>query len=866
VSDPVLRVTRSAAVPAGSSRPRRSPLLALFFLSGLSGLVYELVFSKLLGTIFGITAYAAATVLAAFMGGLALGSALASRGADRNERPLRSYAWIELAIALYMLAVPALMGLVRAGYVELGRTAPLSLPQLNLLRFLLGSAVIVVPAALMGATLPLLARHFARQGEGSGATVARLYALNTFGAAAGCFAANYLLLPWTGIYGAVAAGVALNLYVGFRALRLDRAAAAPSVLPRLAVPEPEPALRRDRALLLAAGLTGLLAFAYEVSWIHLLGVVVGTSAYAFGDMLLALLLGIAAGSLWIARHPAPPERQLARLARCQFGVGIAVALTLPLWDRLPVLFRVAGYLLPGFYLREAVRLAASLLVMAVPACLMGVSFPLLIESLGGGQARLGRRVGSAYALNTLGAILGSTLTGFWLLPVLGSRHALLATALASVLLGALLLSLLGSAERKAGRRWLLAAAVVLLAAWIAFPGWDYKVLLSGYNVYFGGAPKYQRMLYVHEDVAGGVTSVALLPGNELELRTNGKFEGSNRRQMEAQWGFALIPVMVSRGRERAAVIGLGTGVTAGTLARFPYRRIDVAEIAPGIAEAARRFFADVNGQVLSDPRVRLHLEDGRNLLLLADTASYDLITVEVTSIWFAGAANVYSRDFFRLVRDRLAPGGVFQQWVQFHHLDPLDILRILNTLRQIFPHVTLWRSGGQGMLVASAEPIRADYASVMRLTATEAVRPALDSLPLQHPLALFGDLLLDEAQVDSAIAFVGKRIGAGLTRHFFISSDLLPWLEYSTPRGNAEALQYGATLKFFENYDAHRPPPIDAMPASERDLVYGLAALRKGNLGNALRLLERALAARPDYPGLAELVGGLRQRVESNPL
>ncbi|HEV8150247.1 MAG TPA: fused MFS/spermidine synthase [Gemmatimonadales bacterium] len=857
-----------ALAERAGSLPRREarPLFALFFLSGLSGLVYELVFTKLLATIFGTTAYAAATVLAAFMGGLALGSAILSRTADRIGRPLRFYAGIEVAIGAYMLAVPALMGVVQAGYVAWNRAAPLSLAQLNLVRFVLGGAVVVVPTALMGATLPLLARHFARRGEGSGPTVAGLYAINTFGAAAGCFLANYLLLPWTGIYGALAAGALLNGFVGLRAWRLDGRGPL-AAAPRLEIPEalaPLPA--RDRILLGAAFLTGLAAFSYEVVWTHLLSVVVGTSVYAFGDMLLALLLGIALGSRWIARHPAPPEVQFSRLARCQLGVGIAVVLTLPLWDHLPLFFKLVGFTLPGFYLREATRLAASLLVMLVPTGLMGVSFPLLIESLSGGERRLGRRVGSAYALNTIGAISGAVLTGFLLLPALGSRPALLGAAALSMLLGLALLWLPGAAQPKARLRWALAAAGLLLAGMLGLPSWNYKTLLSGYNVYFMGAPEYERILYVHEDVQSGMTSVALRPGNVIELRSNGKFEGDNRRQMEAQWGFALIPLMVSRGRERAAVIGLGTGVTAGTLARFPFRRIDVAELAPGIVEAARRFFADVNGGVLDDRRTHLYLEDGRNMLLLAGAARYDLVTVEVTSIWFAGAANLYSREFFQLVREHLAPGGVFQQWVQFHHIAPLDILRILNTLRQVFPHVTLWRSGGQGMLVASLEPIRADYASVMRMTALATRGPILDSLPLQHPLALFGDLLLDEAQVDSAIAFVSHRVGGELTRRLFVSSDMLPWLEYSTPRGNAEAMQYGATLKFFENYDAHRPPPIDGIPDAERDLIYGLAALRKGNSGNALRLLERAAAARPEHRGLAGLVAELRRRVEARPL
>jgi spermidine synthase len=846
--------------------PLLRPLLLLFFLSGVAGLGYELVFTKLLGYSFGTTAYATSTVLAAFMAGLAAGSAVLSRLADRIRRPLRLYAVLELAIGAYMLAVPLLMDAVRAGYVALNRVAPLSLAELNLVRFVLGGAVVLLPSALMGATLPLLARHCVRIGQGAGPLVARLYATNTLGAAAGVLGANYLLLPWTGLYGAIGVGVLVNGFVGLRAWRLDRA--TPPVPAVDAAPAAEP-LRlgavRDRLLLATAALTGLIAFAYEVVWTHLLGVVVGTSAYAFGDMLFAFLLGIAGGSVWLARHPADPDRQLGRLARCQLGVGMAVVATIPLWDQLPNFFRLTGYLLPGFYLREAVRIAACLAVMAVPTFLMGVSFPLIIECLRGGQQRLGRRIGSAYAVNTLGAILGSVLTGFLVLPALGSRWTMLGAAALSVLLG---LALLRSGPEASYRwRWAVAGPAVLLVGMVVFPAWNYQALLSGVNVYFGSGAKYASLLYIHEDVQGGVTSVGRNRDGVIELRTNGKFQGNDRQQMQAQRGFALIPALFARHHDRAAVIGLGTGVTAGTLARFPFTRIDVAELAPGIVTAARRYFAEANLGVLDDPRVRLHLEDGRNMLLLDEAARYDVITAEITSIWFAGAANLYSREFFALVRSRLAPGGVFQQWVQLHHIDPLDVLRILNTARQVFPHVTLWWAGSQGMLVASVDPIRADYAAVMRVTRAEAMGPVLDSLPLGHPLGLLGDLLLDEAQVDSAIGYVGRRIGPLLTRTLFISSDLLPWLEYSTPRGNAIAMEYGATLKFLENYDAHRPPPIDGIPNSaEQDLIYGLAAFRKGNLGNALRLLERAAAARPADQLLAGLVSELRRRVEERPL
>lgn len=849
---------------------RVNPLLLLLcFLSGATALAYELVFTKLLATIFGTTAYATATVLASFMGGLALGSGLISRWADRSRRPLRLYAAIEFLIAAYMLAVPALMAAVQAGYVGLNRVEPLSLTELNLVRFLLGGAVVLVPTTLMGATLPLLARSLARVGQGSGAAVAWLYSVNTFGAATGTLAANYLFLPWTGIYGALAAGAVANLFVGLRALRFDRTAAAwQPAAPSIGPARPHaPERARDRVFLVAAFLTGLVAFAFEVVWTHLLGVVVGTSVYAFGDMLLALLVGIASGSLWIARHPAPPDVQASRLARCQLGIGLAVVLAIPLWDHLPIFFKLVGYILPGFYLREAVRLAASLVVMAAPAVLMGVSFPLLIESLGGGERRIGRRVGSAYALNTLGAIAGSTLAGFLVLPALGSRLTMLCAAALSVLNGLGLLWLSGAADRRTRLRWTIAAPAALLLGGWAFPAWNYEALLSGYNVYFRGTSRPSRIIFVQEDVHGGITSVTQYPGDERELRTNGKFQGNNRSQMKAQLGFALIPGILARGHDRAAVIGLGTGVTAATLGRFPFRRIDIAELAPGIVAAAKRYFADLNGRILDDPRIHLHLEDGRNMLLLDATARYDLITAEITSIWFAGAGNLYSREFFELARARLAPGGVLQQWVQFHHIDPLDILRILNTVRQVFTHVTLWWNGSQGMIVASMEPIRADYAAVMRLATPAAMGPALDSLPLRHPLALFGDLLLDEAQVDSALGLLRGIIGPTLTKRLFISSDMLPWIEYSTPRANAQVIQYGATLKFFENFAAHRPPPIDGIPSeTERDLIYGLAALRRGNLGNALRLLERVAPARPGDLALSALIADLRRRVEAHPL
>jgi spermidine synthase len=310
------------------------------------------------------------------------------------------------------------------------------------------------------------------------------------------------------------------------------------------------------------------------------------------------------------------------------------------------------------------------------------------------------------------------------------------------------------------------------------PRWNLARLTSGSNVYFEKWEEPDAIPFLTEDIHGGVTTVTRVK-NVFTLYTNGKFQGNNGWEMSAQRFFAHYPSLFVPNFDRALVIGLGTGTTLGTLAAYPWKKIDVAEISPSIVVAARRYFQACNHGSIDDPRVTVHHADGRNFVLVSD-ARYDLIGIELSSIWFAGAGSLYSREFYRLIRDRLTPTGVFQQWVQLHHVTRRDFATVVATLRGEFKHVALFYGGGQGILVASEEPLRA---SSTRLQAFEATPGFTSVLPDERHLAeLTRDILVMNDGLD---AFLDETAATeGIPRAALISTDRSLYLEYATPRGN----------------------------------------------------------------------------------
>ncbi|MFO7180577.1 MAG: fused MFS/spermidine synthase [Pseudomonadota bacterium] len=775
------------AGPAGRALPFAAVLL-LFWLSGAAALVDQVCFSKYLGYVVGSTAHAVSAVLAAFMTGLALGAALAGRFAARVQRPLAAYAVLELVVAATVALSPLAFRALTPLYSSLARALPDSLAVLSAVRWLLSLCIVVVPTAAMGATLPLLSRGIEGDALGHAETrerrVAALYAANTLGGAVGALVGAYFVIPELGLDGTLMAAAAASALTGAialwlaRAPREERAAPASGIEPiaeaRASVP-PRSLIfpsRRDRVLLLAlAYASGFLVFAAEVVSTHLLALVIGNSAYAFGLILAAFLTWLAVG----ARLAQPLRRRFSEAALPLGTTAAAVAglWTIPLWDDVPRLFASLGDAVTSFAGREAVRAGVAFGMLAVPTALMGLTFPLLLKRVAH-YAQLGSWVGRLTAVNTVGAVTGALAMGYLILPALGSQGALIAISL-----GFAACSLLGlpwaAARLRATTLGGVFAAIVLA---IAMPRWDLVELTSGSNVYFEGHEQRHELLSIREDSEGGVTSVTRSNG-VLTLYTNGKFQGNTGWEMDAQRFFAHYPSLFVSRFDRALVIGLGTGTTLGTLAAYPWKHLDVAEISPAIVEAADRYFRSANGGVLHDPRVLLHIADGRNFLLVEDR-QYDLISMELSSIWFAGASSLYTREFYDLVRARLAPDGIFQQWMQLHHVYRRDFATVVNTLREGFPHVALFYGGGQGILVASRKPLAASRARLESLGA----RPEIQrTLPGGRPLeSLIEDVLALDAGLDAFLAESARE--AGVPREALIATDENLYLEYRTPRGN----------------------------------------------------------------------------------
>lgn len=767
------------------SESKRLPLVAVLYgLSGALGLVYEVAFNKYLAYVFGATAYASSAVLVAFMGGLALGAWIASLLEPRIRRPLLAYGMAELVIGGFCMVAPLTFRALTAFYVNMVVKSPGSLATLSVLRALVAVAVVLVPAAGMGATLPLLAR-FVQGGDPAGAkkNLARFYALNTFGGALGSLLSAYVVVPMLGLTWTMRTAASLSLAIGVVAVVLGWGA----VILRAEADADADAHAKAKADADAAGLlpfrdavvlsaaSGLLVFSCEVVFVHLLALVIGTSVYAFGLMLFIFLVCLSLGTPIATRLAARFGSGAAAIGFAASGVALIASLAI--WDRLPPLFIALGPAVRSWGARELTRGLAALLALCVPVIAMGTTFPLVLRA--SRSASVGSDVGRLTVANTLGSIFGSIAAGFLLLPRLGSQRSLVAVALVYLAV-ALFAARHGSREepsRSRARTHQLLAIGVALA--VLLPRWDLSRLTSGANVYFdAGVVPRGAVESLHEDVHGGVTTVVRGNDGIRTLLTNGKFQGNDGREVTDNRGFAHLPVVFATSRKRAMVIGLGTGTSVGTMAAYDFSDIDVVELSPAIVDAARSVFTTVNHHVLDDPRVHIVLEDGRNVLLTRKNA-YDVVSIELTSVWFAGAGNLYNKEFYQLVSKRLAEGGVLQQWFQLHHTSQRIVASTIASLRAVFPYVMVAVSGHQGQLLASRTPFVVSRDTLVRLEDVGYVRATLES---GHLVDYVKRILVDDEGVDRFLQSSRDRFG--LTFEELVSTDDNMALEYATPRTN----------------------------------------------------------------------------------
>lgn len=798
----------SQSTPVSRTSQELVYVAIMFVLSGCVGLIYEVLFSKSLALTFGSTSMAAYTVLATYMGGMAIGYWIGGRMPTNKGNALRYYAFCELGIGLYCLATPAIFDLVRQIYVIAASGIAPEAPQLTLFRMSLGGFALLPPTILMGMTLPILARFFKEREESLGQSVAALYGANTLGAAMGALMAGYWIIPSLGVFRTTLVAALVNILVAAVALHLSQqlkplektspTASMQGLISNLGVRADDKRLGLFALTLLAVG--GFITLALKVLYIHLLAVVAGNSTYAFSLMLFTFLIGLglgAAGIGYVMRWYRDPPNLLAWL---EIGLAVSVLLGIFQWSELPDYFAsFADYpLVKGFGAREVVRGAVCFVTMLPPALLTGAIYPVAMECIG--QAYPGTQVqklGLAAAVNTLGNIAGVLVAGFILLPRLGAMHSLQLLATLSLFLSVMAIFMFSQAPRLF--RWVPVFLVLPVFA-LQPDSFDYDKLSSGANVYF--MPQgFGRVVDRAESADGGLTSVTLRDPQQdgatvLTLLTNGKFQGNNALggEMMAQAGFALAPLLHTPFRERALVIGLGTGVSARTLHDAGFASLDIVDLSADIVHMATKHFGRVNLGVTKKKGVEIHITDGRNFLMLQPD-KYDVISMEVSSIWFAGAASLYNQEFYRLAKQRLVDRGVLQQWIQLHHITPVDILYILGSVRAEFRYIWLYVIGGQGMIIASntldAAP---SVANTQLLEQTESLDELL-KLFEKRTESLLDALVLSP---DTTDAFLGS---FKVSPSFWISTDDNLFLEYSTPKGNVldSVASYTRNLEFIKN-------------------------------------------------------------------
>jgi spermidine synthase len=673
------------------------------------------------------------------MGGLAAGSLLAGRSAAGRApaRALRLYAALEAAIGAWALALPWLLArldpLLSLAYRDGGGGAGFALA-----RVAVGFLLVAAPAGAMGATFPLAVRWMARDPRRHGSEAGTLYAANTCGAVAGAALAGFVLLPAIGLRSTTLVGVALNGVAALAAAWIARGAPLPSAAEEVparaatvsraegasrhaslhrrgrrpgsspSAASPAALSRRPSPRLAALGLavSGFVALVHEVTWTRVLVLVLGPTSWAFSGMLVSVIGGLALGSAagaWLSRRSREPIVWLA----CALGVVCAAGGVVPFaLNDLPL--RVAAATVaPGATLASVVSvhtLLAALLLLPLTAAL-GAAFPLGLAAATDRVESAPRDVAGVYAANTAGAIAGSLLAGFVLIPALGLRGAVVAAA-AVALAGAWIVA----AGAPAGRRRLAAAA--LAACGFVFvaagPRWDVELLSAGaykYAPYVSGldvesALKAGEVLF-HSDGAAATVTVKRTAGTTT-IAIDGKIDASNGGDMLTQKLLGHLPLMLHPAPRRVCVVGLGSGVTVGAVLRHPVSSVDVLEISPAVVRASE-FFTSENHDALRDPRTRLVIGDGRTHLALS-SSRYDVVVSEPSNPWVSGMAALFTREFFESVRRRLQPGGLFCQWAHAYDMSDRDLRSIVATFLSVFPDATMWLGGESDLLLIGGDP------------------------------------------------------------------------------------------------------------------------------------------------------------------
>lgn len=736
----------------------------LFILSGATSLIYQSVWVRLLSLSVGSTSASISLVLAIFFFGLALGSYLAGSLSGKILRPIRAYGILEGIIGVYSFALVYIFLNLHHILTWLPHQGPLGWIG-DITKYILVAILLLPPTISMGASLPILVRVFQESKASIGRKISVLYFINTLGAVLGAFAGSFILIPSLGVVAANHVAAVGNLFILGLALVLEPGTARASAA---AVTQQIKKSSRtyfglwkelsgtELAIIFVAFSTGFSSIAIEVVWNKYLGIFFGTNIYGLGIILSIFLAGIAFGSLAMSLIVDRIKAKATMFLGLLTLAVIALIATSHAFNYLPLAANVAGYYMGGTVNLLTIKSVLSALLIFPPTLIFGALFPLLVDLLTAREKEAPAVVGMAYAINTVGAISGSYLSGMIIIPTFGSSAAVGVSV--SVLAIACAIALFSMKRHSNFARAFAICVLVIAGASSVVGSIDFRnILKSAYfqqlqpSLSFSEVTKYfardyEEFSMIHE----GKTAIISLSqdpkdGSEyrdyFRLKTNGLNESIYYKKNldivpKYEGLLGMLPYAMSRSTEKAFVIGYGGGYTVNLLTRLSIPYVHVAELEEGIIEAAQYVYQG-NNPVLKRDNLKLTLEDARFILATKQGGPYDVIVSQPSHSWLSGVANLFTHEFFEIVKGNLTEGGIFSQWLNLYNMDEKVLKSIMRTFFEVFPHGFVFtdHNDEELIMIGSMTPVTLDIARLKTLTDNQELASALMSLPFSSPEA-----------------------------------------------------------------------------------------------------------------------------------
>lgn len=857
----------------------------LYFISGFTALVFEVVWSRQACLIFGNTTLASAAVISAYMTGLALGSYFFGKLADRMPQlSLRFYAILEGAIGVFALCFPFLIKIL----VPVYRTIYLSFYQdflgISAIRYLLSFLILMIPTILMGGTFPFLSRFFAKDRTSMNTNITRLYAMNLFGAMAGTFMSGFFMISAFGLNTSSAIAALLNLGIfafiirfltkstegwGVGTLHRGEAIIIEQDIP---VDESERAPGKNvlYALIALMAIHGFSAFVIQICWLRTMALILGSSTYAFSAVLTTFLAGLGLGTYAVSLLAKKNRKlELYNIGFMELGIGVSILLFIPIFEWL-IYFLVL--LLPAvsksMMMVFTIQFIFSAVAMIVPTFLIGLVFPSVIYFIGRPKD-IGKWVGTTYAVNTAGGVIGSFSAAFFLISHFGLNGSLHMVSVLSVTTG-LLIILIGSLHTPKLKSNLTKAIIIssFSLLLLLYP-WDKNMFSSGAFIYaqnLQGEARMGKLMFQKSMQIGnhllyykdGISSTVSVLQHRLRsknkginaksLRVNGKTDASTIGDMDTQLCLGYIPMFAHPNPKKVLVIGLGAGITLNTITEFDsVTNIECVEIEPAVVEA-NRYFSSENNNVLDDPRLKLIIGDGRNHLEFSPE-KYDIIISEPSNPWISGVSSLFSSENYEAALSKLEPDGIYCQWFHAYQMSREDFMMIINTFASVFPQASLYKiSPGDYMLLGSCDKIVFDYEKMEKLIAGKSgIENHLKYFSRYGNNFILGTFLLSDTDLRQALKTVKSR---------FNTDDRL-YLEYNAPKHlykatSADTLHWLYSVRrndiFPEFYNADREKILNLPDTWKIFMEHGLFAMEGKNYDSAIFYFKEALRLHPDDP------------------